>query len=57
MAQKLGELAMASNNASPDSQFTGDKTGANGTNDGEESKDDKKVDDVVDAEFKEVKRD
>ena len=57
-AQKLGELAMAAANKSGDkAQSPGGENSVNGVNTGEERGEEKKVDDVVDAEFKEVKRD
>ena len=56
-AQKLGELAMAANKPGGEAQSTSDENSVNDVNTGEERGDEKKVDDVVDAEFKEVKRD
>ena len=56
-AQKLGELAMAANKPGGEAQSTSDENSVNDVNAGEERGEEKKVDDVVDAEFKEVKRD
>ena len=56
-AQKLGELAMAANKPGGAAQSTSDENSVNDVNAGEERGEEKKVDDVVDAEFKEVKRD
>ncbi len=56
-AQKLGELAMAANKPGGEAQPTSDENVGNDVNAGEERGEEKKVDDVVDAEFKEVKRD
>ena len=56
-AQKLGELAMAANKPGGEAQPTSDENAGNDVNAGEERGEEKKVDDVVDAEFKEVKRD
>ena len=47
----------ANKSGSGGSATAGDEGSAKDINNGDEAKDDKKVDDVVDAEFKEVKRD
>jgi len=56
-AQKLGELAMAANKSGGEAQSSGDQNSVNNVNTSDERGEEKKVDDVVDAEFKEVKRD
>ncbi len=48
---------MAANKPGGEAQSTSDENSANDVNAGEERGEEKKVDDVVDAEFKEVKRD
>ncbi len=56
-AQKLGELSMAANNSGGDAQPANDENSTTDVDGGDDSKDEKKVDNVVDADFKEVKRD
>ena len=56
-AQKLGEVSMAAKNSSGDEEPANDENPTTDVKKGDEQKDEKKVDDVVDAEFKEVKRD
>jgi molecular chaperone DnaK len=56
-AQKLGELAMAANKSGGEAQSSGDQNSVNNVNTSDERGEEKKVDDVVDTEFKEVKRD
>ena len=47
----------AANKSGDKAQSPGGENSVNGVNTGEERGEEKKVDDVVDAEFKEVKRD
>ena len=48
---------MAANKPGGEAQSTSDENSVNDVNTGDERGEEKKVDDVVDAEFKEVKRD